>query len=343
MRAISILRQGNPVAPNVDLLEDWPEPVPGAGEAVVRGEAAALNHRDLYLGRGIAGREARYPLVPGEDGCGVVESIGDGVDPAWLERRVIVNAAIPKYQPAHPDVPASAPDRQMLGEASPGTLAQKFAAPVANLVAVGDADPVRAAAFGLVHLTAWRMLVTRAGLRPGMTVLIPGVGGGVALALLAIARHFGCATIVTSRHGWKLERARRLGVDHAILDTGGDFSREVRSITGKRGVDIVADSVGKAVHGACLKSLARGGVYVTCGTTSGGDAVTDLTRLYWNECAIVGSTMGTTDEMRQVVALFRRGLLQPVVDEVYPAAKARAAFERLESSEQFGKVVVTWA
>lgn len=342
MRAIAIVRQGTPVAPNVELLEDWLDPVPGPGEVVVRCEAAALNHRDLYLGRGMQGRQSTYPLVPGEDGCGVVEAAGGGVGEAWIERRVIVNAALPRIAPPHPDVPPAAPDRDMLGEATPGTLAERFLAPAANLVAVGDADPLRAAAFGLVHLTAWRMLVTRAGLRAGMSVLIPGVGGGVALALLAIARHFGCTTIVTSRHQRKLEAARGRGADHTILDTGEDFSRAVRTITGKRGVDIVADTVGKAVHLACLKSLARGGVYVTCGTTTGGDPVTDLTRLYWNECAIVGSTMGTTEELRQVTALFRRGLLDPVVDQVYQAADARDAFARLESGEQFGKLVVKW-
>jgi zinc-binding alcohol dehydrogenase/oxidoreductase len=194
-----------------------------------------------------------------------------------------------------------------------------------------------------VHLTAWRMLVTRAGLKPGQTVLITGIGGGVALALLSISRHFGCATIVTSRQEWKLDKATQLGADHGVLDSGDDWSRQVRGLTGKRGCDICADSVGKAVHASCIRSLARGGVFVTCGATTGADAMTDLARLFWNQLTLAGSTMGNMDEFRQVVALHLRGALRPVIDSVHAAADAAAAFARLEASEQFGKIVLRWA
>jgi NADPH:quinone reductase-like Zn-dependent oxidoreductase len=326
MRAVVIARQGTPVARNVRLVDDWPDPRPEPGQVVVRCEASALNHRDLSMGAGLPGREVTYPLLTGEDGCGIVESVGSGVDPGWVGRRVVVNAAMPLPEPIRPDI----------------ALAEKFAAAAANVLDVGESDPAEAAAFGLVHLTAWRMLVTRAGLRAGQTVLIPGIGGGVALALLGICRHFGCTTIVTSRHAWKLDRARTLGADHAVLDTG-DFSREVRPLTGRRGVDICADSIGKAVHLQCLRCLARGGILVTCGATTGGDPVTDLVRIYWNECAILGSTMGTMEEFREVVALFRRGLLRPVVDGVFDPADAAEAFARLESGDQFGKIVLQWA
>lgn len=230
----------------------------------------------------------------------------------------------------------------MIGEHDPGCMAERFIAPATNIMDIGDADPVQAAAFGLTHLTAWRMLWTRARVRPGMTILIPGIGGGVAVALLGIARHLGCTTIVTSRHAHKLQRARELGADHAILDDGGDWSREVRKVTARRGVDIVADSVGKAVHGACLRSLTRGGTFVTCGCTSGSDATTDLTRIFWNQLAVIGSTMGDMDEFRSVVSLFRTGALKPVVDQVVPAPRGQAAFARLEAGEQFGKIVVDW-
>jgi NADPH:quinone reductase-like Zn-dependent oxidoreductase len=230
----------------------------------------------------------------------------------------------------------------MIGEHGPGTHAEHFVAPASNVVAIGDADPVQAAAFALTHLTAWRMLVTRARLQAGMTVLIPGIGGGVALAALGIARHFGCTTIVTSRHAAKLERARQLGADHAVLDSGKDWSREVRAATGGRGVDIVAESVGKAVHMSCIKSMARGGVLVTCGCTTGPDPATDLTRVFWNQLSIVGSTMGSMDEFRAVMALFRAGALKPVVDEVFRPEDAPAAYARLEAGEQFGKIVFRW-
>jgi NADPH:quinone reductase-like Zn-dependent oxidoreductase len=208
---------------------------------------------------------------------------------------------------------------------------------------IGDADPVAAAAFGLTHLTAWRMLVTRARLQPGMTLLIPGIGGGVALAALAICRHLGCTTIVTSRHASKLERATALGADHAVLDSGADWSRAVRQLTGGRGVDVVAESVGKAVHMACVKSLARGGTLVTCGCTTGPDAGTDLARIFWNQLSIVGSTMGSMDEFRAVVALLRSGGLSPVVDRVFEPAEASEAYARLEAGEQFGKLVFRWS
>jgi NADPH:quinone reductase-like Zn-dependent oxidoreductase len=230
----------------------------------------------------------------------------------------------------------------MIGEHVHGCLAERFKAPVANLLPVGDADPVEAAAFGLVHLTAWRMMVTRGGLKAGQSVLITGIGGGVALAALSIARHLGCMTIVTSRHAAKLERAKQLGADVAILDDGGDWSREVRKATGRRGVDLCVDSVGKAVHLACIKSLARGGTFATCGCTSGPDATTDLTRVFWNQLSIVGSTMGDMDEFREVVSFFRRGFLKPTIDRTFQPEQAREAYARLEAGEQFGKIAIDW-
>ncbi|MHC4429131.1 MAG: zinc-binding dehydrogenase [Planctomycetota bacterium] len=344
MRAAVIERQGKDVAANVRVVDDWPEPAAGPGEVVVRTEASAMNQLDLYVGRGVPGLELDYPRVTGSDGCGVVESVGEGVDEAWLNRRVVLNAAVPQPRPPHPEAaPLGICEIHMIGEHEHGTMAAKFRAPVANVLDVGDTDPVEAAAFALTHLTAWRMLVSRARMEAGSSVLITGIGGGMALALLNISRHLGCATIVTSRHQWKLDRALELGADHAILDTGEDFSRAVRTVTGRRGVDICADSIGKAVHLACMKSLARGGVFVTCGTTSGPDAVTDLARVFWNQCSIIGSTMGDMAEFRQVVSLLKQGQMKPVVDSVHEAADAAAAYARLQSAEQFGKVVVRWS
>jgi NADPH:quinone reductase-like Zn-dependent oxidoreductase len=342
MRAIEVLRQGNPVAPNVRFTAGRPDCVAGPGEVRVRTEASALNHLDLWVGRGLPGIEVHWPTVGGSDGVGVVDSVGAGVDSAWVGQRVILNAAVMRPEPSVPDRAPAGEDIWMIGEHQPGTHAEFFTAPATNVLAIGDVDPVHAAAFGLTHLTAWRMLVTRARLQAGMTVLIPGIGGGVALASLAIARHFGCTTIVTSRHAAKLERAKQLGADHCVLDTGADWSREVRKATGGRGVDVVSESVGKAVHLACIKSMARGGTLVTCGCTTGPDAGTDLARIFWNQLAIVGSTMGTMDEFRAVVALMRSGALRAVVDEVVAPANAQAAYGRLEAGEQFGKIVFRW-
>ena len=342
MLAAVITEQGPDVAANVRLVDDWPEPVAGPGEVVIRTEASALNHLDLWVGRGLPGLNLEYPRVSGSDGAGIVDSVGDGVDASWIGQRVVLNAAKPVPDPLRPDVDPAPHDISMIGEHEPGAMAAQFVAPVANVVPIGDADPVEAAAFALTHLTAWRMLVTRARLQAGQTVLITGIGGGVALAALNIARHFGCRVIVTSRHQEKLERAQELGASYAVLDTGADWSREVRGATGRRGVDICVDSVGKALHLSGIKALARGGTYVTCGCTTGPDATTDLARVFWNQLSILGSTMGDMDEFRSVIALFRSGAMRPVIDTVYAPSDAAAAYARLESGAQFGKLVVRW-
>jgi len=350
MRAIVIKAQGSPVLPNVAVVPDFCDPVAQRGEVVVKTEASALNHLDLWVGRGLPGIDIRYPAISGSDGAGVIESVGEGVDPAWVGRRVLLNAAVPQPDPLRPGLRPAPADITMIGEHGPGCLAERFTAPIANVLEIGDADPVEAAAFGLTHLTAWRMMVTQAGLKAGMQVLITGIGGGVALAALAIARHHGCETIVTSRHAWKLERAKTLGATHAVLDRGldqasgkaHDWSKEVRQLTGRRGVDLCVDSIGKAVHGSCIKSLARGGTFATCGATTGPDATTDLTRIFWNQLRLVGSTMGDMKEFREVVSLFRSGAIRPVVDQVFAPFEGASAFARLEAGEQFGKLVVDW-
>ena len=342
MRAVVISQQGMPVAANVHLVADQPEPEAGPHEVLVRTEASALNHLDLWIGRGLPDLNTPYPWVGGSDGCGVVEAVGEGAAESWIGRRVVLNAAMPLPHEPLPGIAETLSDLRMIGEHVPGTHAEKFVAPAANILDVGDADPVKAAAFALAHLTAWRMLVTRARLTAGQQVLITGIGGGVALALLGICLHHGCTTFVTSRHQWKLDKALQLGADHGILDRGEDFSREIRTLTGNRGVDVCADSVGKAIHLSCIKSLARGGTFVTCGTTTGPDAVTDLARLFWNQLTFAGSTMGDMNEFRAVVSLFTSGALEPVVDTVCDAADAAKAYERLESGEQFGKVVIRW-
>jgi NADPH:quinone reductase-like Zn-dependent oxidoreductase len=342
MRAIVIERQGTPVASNVRLDPAFPDPIPGLGEVLVRTEASALNHLDLWVGRGLPGIDLTYPRISGSDGAGVVEAVGPGIDPSWIGARVLLNAAVPQPDLALPDRSPAPDDIRMIGEHTNGCLAEKFTAPATNLVAIGDADPTEAVAFGLTHLTAWRMMVTRSGLRAGQSVLITGIGGGVALAALNIAKHFGCSTIVTSRSAAKLEQAKAIGATHGVLDSGGDWSRDVRKLTGKRGVDLCVDSIGKSVHGQCIRSLSRGGTFATCGCTTGFDGVTDLARIFWNQLTLVGSTMGTMDEFRQCVALFRSGAIRPVIDTVFTPERGQAAYTRLEAGEQFGKVVVDW-
>ncbi|MCH2135141.1 MAG: zinc-binding dehydrogenase [Phycisphaerales bacterium] len=337
MLALAIKAQGDPVAPNAEMIE-LPEPEPGPGELRVRTEASAFNHLDLWVGRGLPGIDTQYPHVSGSDGCGVVDKVGDGVDEHLMGRRVVVNAAMEQPQKGK----VAGRDIVMLGEHTQGTHAQAFLSPASNVVDVGDVDPIKAAAFGLSHLTAWRMMVTRGCLQRGDLVLITGIGGGTALAALNIAEHFDCTSIVTSRHQWKLDKAVAIGADHGVLDTGEGFSRSVRGLTDKRGVDVCVDSIGGPVHHECIKSLARGGRLVICGCTAGARPATDLARLFWNQQSILGSTMGDMSEFREALALLTDGSRGPVIDAVHPARDGAAALERLESGEQFGKLVLDW-
>lgn len=347
MRALVLTKEGTPVAGNVELVTDWPDPgSPGAGEVRIRTLASAFNHMDLWVGGGLPGAKLEFPRVSGADGCGVVEAVGDGVDASWVGRRVAVNAAIAQPERARPGDPPSstlAPSYHLLGETLNGMHREAFVCPAANIADIGDADAEHAAAFALTFLTAWSMMVTKGQLRAGQSVLITGIGGGVSTAALAIAKHFGCPTIVTSRHQRKLDAAVKMGAGEGVLDQGEDWSRAVRGWSNKRGVDMAIDSVGKAAHLWCIKSLARGGAYVTCGCTTGPDGTTDLARIFWNQLRVLGSTMGTAAEFAEVMGLFRSGHLMPTIDRVFTPEQGAEAYGRLESGEQLGKVVVRWA
>lgn len=356
MQAVVLTKRGTPVTPNIVFDHAWPElgECP-AGQVVIRTLASAFNHMDLWVGRGLPGIDG-YPRITGCDACGVVEEVGSGVSPAWVGKHVIVNAAVvqPERQsPTDPPGSTLAPNYELIGEHSNGMFRERFHAPVANCAFVGDTcDPCEAAAFGLCFLTAYSAMVTKGGLRPGQSVLITGIGGGVATSALAIAQWMGCPVIVTSRHQWKLDRAKELGASSGVLDRSGkdaggkdamhDWSKDVRAWSDKRGVDMAVDSTGRATHLQAMKSLARGGRYVTFGATTGGDATTDLTRVFWNQLRVIGSTMGSNDEFRELAALYRAGKLKPVVDQVFRARECTQAYARLEAGEQFGKIVLDW-
>ncbi|MDX9910467.1 MAG: zinc-binding dehydrogenase [Phycisphaerales bacterium] len=347
MNAVVCTKQGSPVTPNIEFRSDWPEESgpPAPGWVRIRTLASAFNHMDLWVGRGVPGLTLAYPRVSGCDGCGVVEQVGAGVDAAWVGRRVVSNAAVRMPERVHPDDPPAStlsPNYELIGEHHNGSHRAMYDMPAANIADVGDADPIEAAAFALTTLTAYSMIVTKGGLRPGQSVLITGIGGGVATSALSIAKWMGCPVVVTSRHQWKLDAAKKLGADHAVLDAGQDWSKDVRAWTNKRGVDMAVDSAGKATHLNCIKSLARGGAYVTPGCTSGPDATTDLARIFWNQLRVLGSTMGSNEEFHEIVRLFRAEHLRATVDKVFPARKAPEAYARLEAGEQFGKIVLDW-
>jgi NADPH:quinone reductase-like Zn-dependent oxidoreductase len=317
--------------------------VRSATDVKVRVQAAALNHLDLFVASGLPGVEPTFPHVVGSDAAGVVEAVGPAVRAVQPADRVMINPGMScdTCQSCLGGEESLCRSFRLLGEHLPGTMAELVVVPEGNVARVPDAMPVeQAAAFSLVTLTAWRMLTTRARLRPGETVLIWGIGGGVAQAALQIAKLLGAYAIVTSGTAHKLESARALGAD-AVVDHGrDDVIGEVKRLTGGHGADVVVDSVGERTWPRSLRALRRGGRLVICGATTGPMVDIDLRRLFWHQWTIMGSTMGSRREYREIVRLAGLGRLWPVVDRVVPLAAAVEAFRRLAAGEQFGKLVI---
>ena len=324
--------------------DDLPVPaLRGPHDVRVRVEAAALNHLDLYVVGGLPGVTITPPWVVGSDGSGVVDAVGDAVTAVRPGDAVVVN---PGHACGHCEYCRDGeaplcPRYRILGEHDPGFCAEYAVVPESCVrVRPDHVSAEQAAAFSLATLTAWRMVVTRAAVRPGDQVLIWGIGGGVALAALQICKRVGATVWVTSSSAEKLERARALGADHVLDHAADDVPRLIRAATNKRGADVVVDSVGEATWARSLAVLGRRGRLVTCGGTSGPMVQTDVRRLFWNQWTIMGSTMGTDAEYDAVVGELHAGRLLPTVDSVWALADGRAAYERLASGAQFGKVVI---
>jgi NADPH:quinone reductase-like Zn-dependent oxidoreductase len=329
----------------LELRDDLPRPeIQRDTDVRVRVRAAALNHLDLFVIGGLPGATIAAGSAAGADGVGEVESVGAAVTGVAVGDTVIINPGVGcgtcEYCLAGEE--PLCVTFAILGEHRPGTFAEYVVVPSVNVARVPHDTPLQeAAAFTLATLTAWRMLTTRAGLKAGERVLIWGIGGGVALACLQIAKLLGAHVTVTSGSDEKLRRARELGADGTINHRGVDVGKEIRARTAKRGVDIVVDTVGEATWSQSLGALGRRGRLVTCGATSGPMVTTDVRRLFWNQWSILGSTMGSGSEFRAIVEQFNAGRLRPVVDRVYALTDAKAAYERLQRGEQFGKIVVT--
>jgi NADPH:quinone reductase-like Zn-dependent oxidoreductase len=317
--------------------------LPAAGHVRVRLRAAALNRLDLWTVGGLPGVSITPPWILGGDGTGIVAEVSADVSGVAPGDRVLINAGIScrACDFCRRGEHSLCIRFRLLGEHLPGTLAEEIVLPATNVrrVPAGVSDEA-AAAFTLATLTAWRMCVTRAQVRAGETVLIWGIGGGVALAALQICKARGAHVIVTSGSEEKLARARILGADDGLDHRMKDLGLEVRKRTGRRGVDVILDSTGQATWDQSLIALGRGGRLVTCGGTTGPALAMDVRRLFWHQWTIMGSTMGNDAEFDAIVAELAAGRLLPPVDSVHPLADARAAFERLESARQFGKVVV---
>ena len=342
MRALTISAHGG--LEQIEYHDDLPVPeLTGAGDVRIRMTAAALNHLDLFLLKGLPGVTISPRWILGADGTGIVESIGSGVSSIAVGDQVVINPGISdrtcEYCLAGEQ--PLCPRFGLLGEHKPGTMAEYVVVPAANVRRIPPtADNAEAAAFTLATLTAYRMLVTRAKVQRGECVLIWGIGGGVAIACLQIAKLLGAHVTVTSSSNDKLACARKLGADDAINHRDGDVGREIRARTGKKGVDVVVDSVGEATWAQSLGALGRAGRLVTCGGTSGPMVTTDIRKLFWNQWSILGSTMGNDAEFDAITRMFSDGLLRPPVDRVYPLSEGRAAFARLADGAQFGKIVL---
>ena len=328
-------------------ITDVPDaPAPQAGEVRVAIRAAALNHLDLFVMEGLPGGAKQLPHIVGADGAGVVETIGSDVVNVRPGDRVMFNPGISDYtcEFCQAGEHSLCVNYRLLGEHLPGTVAELVTVPAHNVVGVPRVSPeltwAEAAAFSLVTLTAWRMLVTRAQLKRGETALIWGIGGGVSLTALRIAKLLDARVIATSSDDAKLAAAKQLGADVTLNHRTQQVAQEVRALTNKRGVDVVVENVGAATWDDSLRCLRRGGRLVTCGATSGPQVSLDLRRLFWHQWTLLGSTMGNAREYAEIVRRLGKGELRPIVDRVYPMAQARQAFERLAKGEQLGKVVV---
>ena len=321
MKAIRIHDDGGP---DVLRYEDAPDPEPGDDEVLIRLRAASLNHLDVWVRKGLP--SAPKPRILGADGAGVVEVAGNGFEAG---QRVVINPGVIANGRMH-----------VVGEAMDGTHAELVAIPARNVYPIPDALSFEeAAAFPLVFETAYRMLVTKAGLGPGETVFVWGIGGGVASAALVLAKTLGARVIVTSSSEQKLARARELGADETIDHASEDVRTRVKELTGGRGADVVVETVGEATWKTSLEVAAQHGRIVVCGATTGPNAPAGLHRIWWKELAVIGSTMGSAEDFEACLELVTSGRARPVIDEVYPLSEARAAHERLEAGEQLGKIV----
>ncbi len=301
-------------------LGEHPDPDPPDGWEVVEVRAAALNHHDLWTLRGVGIEPDRFPVVLGGDAAGVT---ADG-------REVVVHAVV--VDGDHDGDETMAPGRSILSEVHDGTFADRVAVPARNLLPKPRGlSFAEAACLPVAYLTAYRMLFTRGRLRPGDRVLIQGAGGGVATALVLLATAGGLHVTVTSRDESKLQRAQELGA-HTVVPSGERLPARV---------DAVMETVGEATWSHSLKALRPGGVVVVSGATSGPNPPADLNRVFFRQLEVVGSTMGTREELARVLRMVDATGMRPLIDDVLPMVEARDAFERLASGDVFGKLVLT--
>jgi NADPH:quinone reductase-like Zn-dependent oxidoreductase len=338
--AIVLRAHGGPevlVRETVDLAE------PGPREARVRVRAVALNHLDLWVRRGMPNLELEYPHRLGADVVGEVEALGPGARGVDVGARVVVS---PGISCGVCERCLSGQDNlcrryAIVGEHTHGGYARHLNVPDANLLPYpGDLPFTQVAAVPLVFLTAWQMVVDKARVRPGQTVLVQAAGSGVSSAAIQIARLHGARVFATAGSDAKAERARGLGADEVINYKTHDFVDEVKRLTGKRGVDVVIEHVGGDVMTKSVLATTSGGRIVTCGATAGSQPKIDLLHVFYRQIEILGSTMGSKGSLFGILEHVRKGTLRPVVDRVLPLWEAVEAHRALESRDAFGKIVL---
>ena len=342
MKAIVIREHGG-----TDKLEhtEVPDPLLKPGEAIVRVRAVALNHLDIWVRRGVPGHKFPLPMIPGAEVAGVIDAIAPN-GRGWKAGDEVLVA--PGYSCGlcvaclSGNDPLCHNEHGIFGESRDGGCAELIAVPIRNLLRKpAGMSFTDAAALPLDMLTAWHMLVARAQIRLGETVLVHAGGSGVGSAAIQIARLWGATVFATAGSAAKAARAKELGAQETILYREVDFSAEVRRLTAKRGVDVVFEHVGADTFERSLKSLARGGRLVTCGATSGAEVSINLRLVFFKLLSILGSTMGSLAELHEIMKHVELGHLRPVVDRVLPLDQIGEGHRVLEEREAFGKVVLT--
>jgi NADPH:quinone reductase-like Zn-dependent oxidoreductase len=347
MRAVLFRRHGGP---EVLEIADVPVPAPGPHEVQVRVTATALNHIDVWMRRGLPALHLALPHVSGGDVCGTVSGLGAGVTggPNGVDvgERVVLNPGLScgRCAACLGGRDNFCPDFRMLGEQTWGGQAEYVVVPAANLVPVPRArvplEDTDLAAVPIAFITAWQMLVDRARIRQGETVLVLAAGSGVGSAAIQIAKLWGARVIATASTDAKLAAARALGADETINTTAAELVAEVKRLTGRRGADIVVEHVGAATFPKSVVACAKGGRIVTCGATDGFEPVLNLRHVFWRQLSILGSTLASKERLFEIVALMGAGRLRPVVDRVLPLEDVALGHELIEGRAAFGKVVL---
>lgn len=341
MKAAALRKHGS-----VDQLEIMDLPVPKYGEkdVLIRVKAFALNRLDIWTRQGMSSLKIEFPHVGASDFAGIIEEMGSSVSDFAIGDRVVVNAGVScnKCEPCKSGEPSLCEEFGVLGEHSWGGAAEYAVVPAKNILHIPEhIDFTTAAASALTAMTSYRMLVSRAGIRPGDFVLIIGSGGGIGTIATQIAHELGGRVLATTSSEEKVKLSHELGAELVInYHNQEDWGKKIWEYTGKRGVDIIIDSTGESVFKQAVRSLTKGGRYVTCGVTSGYRGDLNLALLFWKQLSILGSTMASHQEFREAMYLVFSKKIKPIIDSVYSLDQIKEAHRRLEDPEHIGKIVI---